>query len=214
MQKTIFDPEYLNQLTKDQRSKLADVIEAASDEDRKMLLDILSPKKQGNDSKMKTTMFSDILAGTQIHGNYKIPLTKSQQFTKLSDYLQSCSVPDLEKILGDVIERADFLPAKTLKSMSQVLASKAKAKEFAGSRKAQRLVRLQASIENQSDDEQINAAVQLATGELRRLGYNINASGPDGFNVAELDKKMTELNWSTDRRLALKAAAAAVGVIE
>ena len=68
-------------------------------------------------------------------------------------------------------------------------------------------------MENQADDPQINSAVQLATGELRRLGFNINASGPDGFNVVDLDKKMRELNWSDQRRLTLKSCCAAIGLI-
>jgi hypothetical protein len=161
-----------------------------------------------------TTSFQNILAGADIRGNIKIPLSKSTQFTKLSDYLQSCADCDREKLIDDVIANADNLPIATLKRMSKSLSAKAHAKEFAQSAKAQRLARLHAAMANENEDPQIDAAVKIATAELRRLGLNINASGPDGFNVAELEKKMRELNWNDERRVKLKATCFTVGVIE
>jgi hypothetical protein len=160
------------------------------------------------------TTFSNILAGTDIQGNYKIPLSKSRQFTKLSDYLQSCADCDREKLIDDVISSADSLPLATLKRMSKTLSAKAHAKELAQSAKAQRLARLHAAMANEDEDPQIDSTVKLATGELRRLGLNVNASGPDGFNPFELTAKMKELNWSDERRATLLAACRAIGVIE
>jgi hypothetical protein len=160
------------------------------------------------------TTFSNILAGTDIRGNFKIPLSKSTQFSKLSDYLKACADCDREKLIDDVISSADNLPIATLKRMSKTLSAKAHAKELAQSAKAQRLARLHAAMANEDEDPQIDAAVKLATGELRRLGLNVNASGPDGFNVVELDKKMKELNWSDERKVTLKAACIAIGVVE
>jgi hypothetical protein len=69
-------------------------------------------------------------------------------------------------------------------------------------------------MENQADDPVINQHVELARGELRRLGLNINESGADGFNVADLDNKMRELNWSDERRKTLKSCCATIGLIE
>jgi hypothetical protein len=69
-------------------------------------------------------------------------------------------------------------------------------------------------MENQADDPEINKHVELARGELRRLGLNINAAGSDGFSVAELDKKMKDLNWSDERRFTLKACCEQIGLIE
>jgi hypothetical protein len=93
-------PDFINKLSAAERSKLADALEAASDEDRARLLDILAPNKQGNNM---NTLFSDALRGSTNHGDVKIPLSKSQQFTKLSDYLKACSDPDREHLIDDVI---------------------------------------------------------------------------------------------------------------
>jgi hypothetical protein len=160
------------------------------------------------------TTFSNILAGHDIRGNFKIPLSKSTQFSKLSDYLKACADCDRERLIDDVISSADNLPIATLKRMSKTLSAKAHAKELAQSAKAQRLARLQAAMANENEDPQIDSAVKLATGELRRLGLNVNASGADSFNPFELNTKMKELNWGDERRNTLLAACRAIGVIE
>jgi hypothetical protein len=92
-------------------------------------------------------------------------------------------------LLTDVIANAADLPVATLRRMAKSLNAAAAAKESSQSAKAQRLARLEAAMANQTEDPQIDSAVKLATGELRRLGLSINASGPDGFNPFELDKK-------------------------
>ena len=98
--------------------------------------------------------------------------------------------------------------------MAKALSAKAHAKEVSQSAKAQRLARLSAAMANEDENPQITVAVDLARGELRRLGLSINASGPDGFNPFELDEKMKELNWSDERRATLKGACVAIGLIE
>ena len=169
---------------------------------------------KGITNTMNNTQFADALRGFAVRGDVKLPFSKATQYSKLSEYLQSCADPDREGLIDDVIANADSLPIATLKRMSKALSAKAHAKEFSQSRKAQRLAILNAAMANEGDNEQVTAAVELARGELRRLGYNINASGPDGFNVAEMDEKMRELNWSDERRRTLKACCASIGLIE
>jgi hypothetical protein len=169
---------------------------------------------KGTTTMPTNSLFTEALSGTAIRGNFKLPLSGTQRFSKLSEYLKACSAPDREGLIDDILANADSLPVATLKRMSKALSAKAAAKEASQSVKAQRLARLSAAMENQADDPQVSAAVNLARGELRRLGLSINASGPDGFNVFELDAKMKELGWSDERRTRVKAACIAIGVIE
>jgi hypothetical protein len=162
-------------------------------------------------------MFPDEMSqkiNAAMSGNPKVKLSGAQKFTKLSDYLLSCSDPDREKLLDDIVQAAPNLPLATLKRLSGELSAAAKAKELKSSKKSIRLALLQSSMENQHDDPIIADNVRNVTGELRRLGLNINASGPDGFYVVELEKKMKELNWSDERRATLKARMGAIGLIE
>jgi hypothetical protein len=151
---------------------------------------------------------------TAMSGNPKVKLSGAQKFTKLSDLLLSCSNPDREKLLDDIVQAAPNLPLATLKRLSGELSAAAKAKEAQRSRKAIRLGRLEAAMTNQADDPHTADRVELARGELRRLGLNINESGPDGFNVFEVDQKMKAANWSDERRGALKACMYEIGLIE
>jgi hypothetical protein len=70
---------------------------------------------------MTNAMFSNILAGTDIRGNVKLPLSKSQQYSKFSDYLRAASIPDREGRLDDVIANAADLPVATLLRMAKSL---------------------------------------------------------------------------------------------
>jgi hypothetical protein len=163
---------------------------------------------------MTNTQFADALRGATFHNDVKLPMSKSQQYKKLSDYLQSCADPDREGLVDDFISSADKLPVPTLKRMAKAFSAAAAAKESSQSAKAQRLRRLQAAMDNQAEDPQVDSAVKLARGELRRLGLEINACPADGFNPFELQKKMKAENWSDERRNTLMACCVKIGLVE
>jgi hypothetical protein len=170
-----------------------------------------------NQTKGNTTMntqFADALRGSTIKGNVKLPMSKAQQYSKLSDFLRAASIPDREGLLDDVIANAADLPVATLRRMAKSLNAAAAAKETQSSKKAIRLRALHAAMANDGEDEQINAAVALARGELSRIGYSINDVPSDGFNAHELSEKMREKRWSDERRQTLLACCATIGLIE
>jgi hypothetical protein len=145
----------------------------------------------------------------------KAKLSGAQKFNRLSDYLLSCSDPDREKLLTDIVQAAPNLPIATLKRLSFELSAAAKAKETQQSGKVQRLQRLAAAME--SDDPAIDSQIRYVGGELRRLGYGdnaINAHAKNGIDALALHKRAKDAAWKPERVINLKAQATAIGLIE
>jgi hypothetical protein len=145
----------------------------------------------------------------------KAKLSGAQKFNKLSDYLLSCSDPDREKLLDDIVQAAPNLPIATLKKLAGELSAAAKAKEAKSSAKAQRIARLQAALENQTDDPLIDSRVRLVRGSFRRLGLgDINDHSKNGIDPFEIDKACKAAGWKSTEATNLKIQASAIGLME
>jgi hypothetical protein len=116
------------------------------------------------------------------------------------------------KTLDSVKASAPSLPLHDLKILNAALAAELKAREAQNSKKALRLQRLQAAMA--SEDKTVEARVNLVRGELKRLGYDINASAKDGIDANELHKKMKAEGWAPLRMIDLKIQCSAIGLIE
>jgi Asp-tRNA(Asn)/Glu-tRNA(Gln) amidotransferase A subunit family amidase len=162
------------------------------------------------------TKLVDIMNGatSTLGGGLNVKNTGRQKFSKLSDYLLSCSIPDREKLLDDIVAAAPDMPIASLKRLSTELSAVAKSKELKASRKGQRLALLAAAMHDQADEPEVNARVELARGELRRLGLSLNEVPADGFDHVDLNNRIRAANWSDERRHTLLSVMATIGLIE
>ena len=154
---------------------------------------------------------AEIMSGAAAKG--LPPLSGKQKFSKLSDYLASCSAPDRTKLLEDVAANADDLPLENLRRLNTKISAAIASKEKAASKSGRRLARLQPAMAG--TDPELNRLLTLARGEMKRVGYqDINAGAEHGFNTAELDKAMKEARFDANRCARLKSTLAAIGLLD
>jgi hypothetical protein len=116
--------------------------------------------------------------------------------------------------LDDIKASASSLPLADLKALNKALADEVRAQEEKTSKKALRLQRLRASMENQADDLDLDSCINRVRHELRRLGYNIDACGKDGLEPREIHKRGKAEGWDGVRITRLTIDATALGLME
>jgi hypothetical protein len=117
--------------------------------------------------------------------------------------------------LDDIKASASSLPLADLKALNLALAAQVKAQEAKTSKKALRIARLQAALENQADDPLVDSRVRLVRGSLRRLGLgDINDHAKNGIDVFELDKACKAAGWKSTQSINLKIQASAIGLMD
>jgi hypothetical protein len=134
------------------------------------------------------------------------------ELSKFSDLIKNASTAQRSKIMDDIRAAAPSLPIADLKVLNKALTEVLAADAAKNSRKALRLQKLQAAMA--SDDRTVETRIDFVRGELKRLGYDINASAKDGIDAMELHKKAKTEGWRPERITALKIESTNLGLME
>jgi hypothetical protein len=134
------------------------------------------------------------------------------ELKKLCEHIKGASTlkPHERHELANAISAvAPSMEIADLKVLNKVLSDLVAADAAKNSRKAQRLARVQAAIE----DPQMQPTINYCSGRLHSLGMDINSLAASA-DVHALDKAMTEAKWKPDQHIGMKSALSRLGVLD
>jgi hypothetical protein len=142
----------------------------------------------------------------------------SDIFTKFASHIKGATtLTAVERTqLADAISAAaPHMGINDLKALNKSLNDFIAADAAKHSKKAVRLQKLQAALENQADDPLIDSRVRLVRGALRRLGLgDLNDHSKNGIDPFELDRRCKEAGWQSTQTINLKIQCASIGLMD
>jgi hypothetical protein len=137
---------------------------------------------------------------------------------KFTDHIHGASTlkPAERSQLADAISAAaPHMQIADLRVLNKALSDLIQGDAEKHSKKAVRLRKLQAALENQSADPVVDSQIRLVRGSLRTLGYgDLNEHTKNGLDPLELHKRAKAAGWQPERILNLKIQAERIGLLD
>jgi hypothetical protein len=137
---------------------------------------------------------------------------------KFTDHIRGASTlkaTERAELAAAIQAAAPSLGIADLKVLTKTLSDLVQADAAKNSRKAVRLQKLRAALENQADDPAVDSQVRKVRGELQRLGLgDINGHSATGVDLHDLDRRMKDEKWDAKRKIALKCDLSQIGLLE